>query len=172
VKQDKKNSTILIIQILALVLITLGFLIGMGPAMTRQMEGETAELFRLVFKLYENLVRATIIILGVFFTLRYTLQKKGKVSRFRLTSLISFSTMVFIVLILLPLITHFWDFYFAITPFPWSTLPFQLLSKGAFFFNSFEEPYGMYGATIVLYGAQAIDSILSKSDQLLKTPKS
>ena len=152
VKQDKKNINILIIQILALVLIALGFLIGMVPAMSRQMEGDTAELFRLAFKLYENLVRATIIILGVFFTLRYTLQKKGKVSRFRLTSLISFSTMAFIVLILLPLITRFWDFYFAITPFPWLTLPFQLLSKGAFFFNSFEEPYGMYGATIILYG--------------------
>ena len=152
VKQNKKNINILIIQILALVLIALGFLIGMGPAMSRQMEGETSELFRLAFKIYENLVRATIVILGVFFTIRYTLQKKGKVSRFRLTSLISFSTMAFIVLILLPLITHFWDFYFALTPFPWLTLPFQLLSKGSFFFNSFEEPYGMHGATIILYG--------------------
>ena len=152
VKQNKKNINILIIQILALVLIALGFLIGMGPAMSRQMEGGTPELFRLAFKLYENMVRATIIILGVFFTLRYTLQKKGRISRFRLTSLISFSTMAFIVLILLPLITHFWDFYFAITPFPWLTLPFQLLSKDVFFFNSFEEPYGMYGATIILYG--------------------
>lgn len=140
VKQDKKNSNILIIQILALVLIALGFLIGMGSIMSRQMEGGTSELFRLAFKLYENLVRATIIILGVFFTLRYTLQKKGKVSRFRLTSLISFSTMAFIVLILIPVLTRFWDFYFALTPFPWLTLPFQLLSKGAFFLTALKSP--------------------------------
>ena len=41
VKQDKKkNINILIIQILALVLVVLGFTIGMGPAMSRQMGGE------------------------------------------------------------------------------------------------------------------------------------
>ena len=153
VKQDKKkNINILIIQILALVLIVLGTAIGMGLGMTRQMDEDTLEIFRMLFKLYENLVRATVVILGVFFTIRYTLQKRGKISRFRLTSLISFSTMAFIVLILIPLITRFWDFYFAITPFPWLTLPLQLLSKGAFFSNRFEDPYGMYGPTIILYG--------------------
>lgn len=151
-KQDKKkNINILIIQILALVLIVLGFLIGMGIGMTRQMDEETFKIFRMVFKMYENLVRATVVILGVFFTIRYTLQKKGKISRFRLTSLISFSTMAFVFLILLPVITRFWDLYFAISPFPWSTLPLQLLSIDSYLGNSFEEPYGMNGTSIVLY---------------------
>ena len=152
VKQDKKNSNIRIIQILALVLIVLGLLIGMGPATGRHMDEETGKLFIFVYKLYENLIRATIVILGIFFTLRYTLQEKGKISRFRLISLISFATMAFIVLILVPSITRFWDFYFAITPFPWLTLPFQLLSHDAFFLNRFEEPYGLLGTTIILYG--------------------
>ena len=152
VKQvKKKNINILIIQILAIVLITLGLAIGMSIGMIRQMDKETQHIFRLLFKIYENLVRASVVILGVFFTIRYTLQKKGKISRFRLTSLMSFSIMAFIFLILLPLTTHFWDFYFAISPFPWSTLPLQLLSIGSYFGNSFEEPYGMNGVTIILY---------------------
>ncbi|MBW1854719.1 MAG: hypothetical protein JRJ00_08590, partial [Deltaproteobacteria bacterium] len=66
VKQDKKkNINILIIQILALVLIVLGTAIGMGLGMTRQMDEATLEIFRMLFKLYENLLRATVIILGV-----------------------------------------------------------------------------------------------------------
>jgi polyferredoxin len=152
VKHDKrKNINILIIQILAIALIVLGTAIGMSIGMTRQMDEETLKIFRILFKVYENLVRASAVILGVFFTIRYTLQKKGKISRFRLTSLMSFSIMAFTFLILLPLVTGFWDLYFAITPFPWSTLPLQLLSIGSYLGNSFEDPYGMNGVTIVLY---------------------
>ena len=153
VKQvKKKDINILIIQILAVVLIILGIAIGMGMGMSRQMDEDTSHFFKFLFKLYENMVRATVVILGVFFTIRYTLKKKGGISRFRLTSLLSFSSMAFICLIILPLVTRFWDLYFAITPFPWSTLPFQLLSRGAFFLNRFEEPYGVAGPVIILYG--------------------
>ena len=152
VKQvKKKNTNILIIQIIAIVLVVLGTIIGMSLGMTRQMDENAQQIFKMVFEIFENLVRATAVILGAIFTIRYTLQKNGKISRFRLTSLISFSTMAFIFLFLLPLMTRFWDLYFAYNPFPWSTLPLQLLSIDSYFGNGFEEPYGMNGATVVLY---------------------
>ena len=94
--------------------------------MTRQMDPETRKIFLMLFKIYENLVRASAIILGSFFTIRYTLQTKGALSRFRITSLVSFSLMAFTFLIFLPLLTRFWDLYFGVSPFPWSTLPLQL----------------------------------------------
>jgi len=150
-KGKETNTNIVIIRIIAIGLIVLGTAIGMSIGMTRQMDPETRKIFMLLFKIYENLVRASAIILGVFFTIRYTLQKKGTLSRFRLTSLMSFSLMAFTFLILLPLLTRFWDLYFGISPFPWSTFPLQLLSIGSYFGNSFEEPYGMHGVTILLY---------------------
>ena len=125
-KGKETNTNIVIIRIIAIGLIVLGTAIGMSIGMTRQMDPETRKIFMLLFKIYENLVRASAIILGVFFTIRYTLQKKGTLSRFRLTSLMSFSLMAFTFLILLPLLTRFWDLYFGISPFPWSTFPLQL----------------------------------------------
>ncbi len=114
--------------------------------MTRQMDAETRKIFMFIFKMYENLVRASAIILASFFTIRYTLQKKATLSRFRIASLVSFSLMAFTVLILLPLLTRFWDLYFGISPFPWSTLPLQLLSIRSYFGNSFEETlWGEWG---------------------------
>jgi polyferredoxin len=147
----EKNTNIVIIRILAIGLIVLGTAIGMSIGMTRQLDPEMRKIFLMLFKIYENLVRASAIILGVFFTIRYTLQKKGTLSRFRITSLISFSLMAFTFLILLPLLTRFWDLYFGISPFPWSTLPLQLLSIRSYFGNSFEIPYGPNGVTIILY---------------------
>ena len=151
-KQGKeKNTSILIIRIIAIGLVVLGTAIGMSIGMTRQMDPEARQIFIILFKMYENLVRASAIILGVFFTIRYTLKKKGTLSRFRITSLMSFSLMAFTFLILLPLLTRFWDLYFGISPFPWSTLPLQLLSIDSYFGNSFEIPYGTKGVTIILY---------------------
>ena len=147
-KQDKeKNTNIVIIRIIAIGLIVLGTAIGMSIGMTRQLDPETRTIFMIIFKIYENLVRASAIILGVFFTIRYTLQKKGTLSRFRITSLTSFSLMAFTFLILLPLLTRFWDLYFGVTPFPLSTLPLQLISIDSYFGNSFEIPYGADGVT-------------------------
>ena len=150
-KGKKKNTNVVIIRIIAISLIVLGTVIGMSMGMTRGMDLETRKIFVVLFKIYENLVRASAIILGAFFTIRYTLQTKGKLSRFRIASLMSFSLMAFTFLILLPLLTRFWDLYFGVSPFPWSTLPFQLLSIRSYFGNSFEMPYGADGVTIILY---------------------
>ena len=95
----EKNTNIVIIRIIAISLIVLGTAIGMSIGMTRQLDPETRTIFMILFKIYENLVRASAIILGVFFTIRYTLQTKGKLSRFRIISLISFSLMAFTFLI-------------------------------------------------------------------------
>src|SRR5210317_534554 len=118
----EKNTNILIIRIIAIGLIVLGTAIGMSIGMTRQMDPETRKIFMILFKVYENLIRASAIILASFYTIRYTLQKKATLSPFRIASLVSFSLMAFTVLILLPLLTRFWDLYFGISPFPWSTL--------------------------------------------------
>ena len=66
-KQGKeKNQNILIIRIIAIGLVVLGTAIGMSIGMTRQMDPEARNIFMLIFKMYENLVRASAIILGVF----------------------------------------------------------------------------------------------------------
>ena len=87
----EKNINIVIIRIIAIGLIVLGLVIGMSIGMLRQVDEETRKIFMFIFKIYENLVRASAIILASFFTIRYTLQKKGTLSRFRITSLMSFS---------------------------------------------------------------------------------
>ena len=163
----EKNTNILIIRIIAIGLIVLGTAIGMSIGMTRQMDPETRKIFMMLFKVYENLVRASAIILASFFTIRYTLQKKATLSRFRIASLVSFSLMAFTVLILLPLLTRFWDLYFGISPFPWSTLPLQLLSIRSYFGNSFERPYGVNGVTIILYAYFAFNIVLFAGTLLL-----
>jgi polyferredoxin len=141
----KKTTNILIIKILAVLLIALALIIGTGFGMSRQMDKQIQDFFRLAYEVFENVIRAVIIILGAFFTVRYTLQKKDKISRFRLINLTSFSLMAFIVLILIPLTTNFWRIYEALMPFPWTTLPLRSLSLIIYYEPRYQGVQYMYG---------------------------
>lgn len=141
-------------KILAVLFIILALIVGIGFGMSRQMDKQTQEFFRLVYEVFENLIRALVIILGSFFTVRYTLQEKCKISRFRLISLTSFSLMAFIFLILIPLTTHFWDIYLSLMPFPWTTLPLRLIAGIVYYDPSFQgtqDIYGMVDYSILIF---------------------
>ena len=151
VKAKRKNVNILILQFLAVLLVVLAIIVGMGFSMTGQSDQATQEFFKMAHNIFLNLVRALIVVLGAFFTIRYAIQKKGTVSRFRLISLASFTTMAFIFLVVIPLTTHFWDIYLSIMPFPWTTLPLKLIATISYFDPSFQDAYALQGYTILLF---------------------
>jgi len=116
----------------------------------------------LAYDLFENLFRAVTVILGSLITVSCLRKAGTPVSNFRRTSLIAFSLMAFVFLILIPLASGFWQIYSALMPFPWSALPLQMFSiikSGKSFGLHYEEPYGLVGYRIVLYawlGYQAL----------------
>jgi len=150
-KAKKKNTNILIIQILAFVIIVLGIVIMMGYSMTRQSDRALHEFFITAHELYLTVIRAIIVVIGAFFTIRYYLQKKGKLSRFRFISLISFSTMAFIFYILIPLITDIWDIYNALMPFPWTTVPLRFIVGIIYVDPSPQDMYIAGGYTTIIF---------------------
>ncbi|RMF93006.1 MAG: 4Fe-4S dicluster domain-containing protein [Candidatus Schekmanbacteria bacterium] len=145
----KKDRNFLVIRLSALTLIILCLIVGFGMSASRHSEGPSREFFRSLFDLFETYGRASIVIIGSFFTLRYIKSKKKSLSGFRTLSLISFSLVVFIALMILPVATNFWSLTLALMPFPWSTMPFQIYSTGQFWGKSFEHPFGIDGPIIL-----------------------
>jgi len=101
------------------------------------------------YLVFEHLVRGIIIIAGAVAV--YVLLKKGKKqNKNRRFSLIGFSVSALILICILPVVTGFWELYNVLMPFPWSTIPLQLMYNGHYFSFNFQNAFNGHGVTVLL----------------------
>ena len=145
----KRDINFLIIRASAVILVVLCLIVGFGMAGSRNSLNSSQEFFKTLFELFDNIGRAGIVIIGSFFTIRILKKKRNGLAGFRFLSLLSFSIVVLVCLVILPVATDFWSISIALMPFPWSTLPFQLYSTGAYWGKTFSYPFGIEGPMIL-----------------------
>jgi ferredoxin len=139
-----KTLTILLLVFgMAIAAIAQGFSDQLSPPMQKLMYD--------IYMWYEHYFRALTVVIGAVLTYSLVKASRKSVSRLRRNSLISLSCVSIVFLILVPLISNYYELYNAYMPFPWSTLPFQLTDSGTFFGNHFEDLHGLDGASLLLW---------------------
>lgn len=111
---------------------------------------DVQEIIEWIFIIFENGIRSITTIFGFYFTAKFIKSSKGRISRFRLISFFSFSISFIFFLIILPFIFQFTEFYLALMPFPWASLPFQSPITGAYLTTSLTDKLGWNGVIITL----------------------
>ncbi|MFP4564589.1 MAG: 4Fe-4S binding protein [Spirochaetia bacterium] len=142
-----------LLKTLTLLLIVFGMVIAaIAQGFGDQLSPRTAGLMHDIYMWYEHYFRALTVILGAFLTYALVKGSRKTVSRLRKNSLISLSIVSFVFLILFPLFTGYYELYNGLMPFPWSTLPLQLVDSGSFFEMHFGDFFGIDGGTFLLGG--------------------
>ena len=111
---------------------------------------EVKEIIEWIFIIFENGIRSITTIIGFYLTIRFVKISRGKISKFRLISFASFSIAFLFFYIILPFMLHFTEFYVALMPFPWASLPFQAPITGAHLTVSLTKILGWNGVVITL----------------------
>ncbi|MBN2657725.1 MAG: hypothetical protein JXR86_11750 [Spirochaetales bacterium] len=111
------------------------------------------ELIHRVYVLYENVFRTVIAITASSISLKLIRRKPSR-PNMRTNSLLILPTSMILFLVILPALTGIPELYIAFMPFPWTTMPLQLLKDG-YFFSTAMEPYLINGliAAYVIYQA-------------------
>ena len=140
-----------LLKTLTLLLIVFGMAIaGIAQGFGDRLSPRAAGLMHDLYMWFEHYFRALTVILGAFLTYALVKASRKTVSRLRKNSLMSLSIVSLVFLILLPLITGYYELYNAWMPFPWSTLPLQLFDSGSFFEMHFEDFRGIDGAVFLM----------------------
>ena len=147
--KDKKTKTLLILKNIAILFILIGLIIGgLNSAFGNSDNQMLQDKIRWIYLMYENIFRTIIVILSGY--LSYILLKdRKKKSKMRIFSLMSFSIFMLIMLVIIPTITGVFEISIAIMPFPWSSMPLQILKDGYFFSSKIES--GMIGILLIIY---------------------
>jgi ferredoxin len=111
---------------------------------------EVKVIIEWIFIIFENGIRSITTIIGFYLTIRYVKISRGKISKFRLISFFSFSVSFLFLYLILPFILRFTEFYVALMPFPWASLPFQAPITGAHLTVSLTKILGWNGVVITL----------------------
>ncbi len=111
---------------------------------------EVKEIIEWIFIIFENGIRSITTIIGFYLTIRYVKISRGKISRFRLISFASFSISFLFLYLILPFILRFTEFYVALMPFPWASLPFQAPITGSHLTVSLTKIVGWNGVVTTL----------------------
>lgn len=138
-KKRARNAKILtIIKATVIVFIIVGISIGGLNAVFGNSENiPFKERIRWIYLMYENVFRTVIVIFSSY--LSYCILKdRKKTPKMRTTSLLSFSIFMVIMFVITPLITGINEISISLMPFPWSSMPIQLLKDGYFFSNHIE----------------------------------
>lgn len=125
-----------------------GFLMGVVKKIVNP---DVQIIIEWIFIIFENGIRGIATFIGFYLTIKFIKSSKGKISRFRLISFSSFSISFIFFLMILPFIVQFTEFYFALMPFPWISLPFQTPITGSFLTTSLTGSIGWNGVIITLY---------------------
>ncbi len=119
--------------------------------------GSTRDFFDFyLFFIFEHYLWPLIMMVGAYFAIRYTLARRGEVSRFRFISLFSFMASMFFFLLLIPTYfifsgQKFMGFMFLFMPFPWLSSALQVAHTGAVYHNSFTQLFGPSGIKIAIW---------------------
>ncbi len=125
-----------------------GFLMGV---VRKNASPEVKVIIEWIFIIFENGIRSITTIVGFYLTIRFIKTSKGKISKFRLISFASFSISFIFLYLILPFILRFTEFYVALMPFPWASLPFQAPITGAHLTVSLTKILDWNGVVITLW---------------------
>lgn len=136
---------------LTLLLLVLGMVIAaVSQGFADRLSPRMRELTYDIYMWYEHYFRAFTVIVGSILSYRLVKTSRRMVSRLRRNSLVSLSVVSVIFLIIVPAVSGYYEIYNAWMPFPWSTLPLQLVDSGTFLGSGFERFLGIDGAAILL----------------------
>ena len=161
-KTKNPQKYLIWLKIIVIVFLVSGLLIGaLNKGFADKLNDNQQHLVHWLYLIYENVIRALIVIISSLLTIKYIKAKNSQVDSFKVVSLTCFSITMFLLFIVLPIVTNFWELYSAFMPFPWSTMPLQIIAKGKFFSYDFHHPYGTaVGQRIVLYAYFAFQFIV------------
>ncbi len=114
------------------------------------LEAFRADRAKQIHDLFQTVVRSGFAILGGLIMLRLYRVENG----LRRRSISVLVSLAMLLLVFLPLFTGFNDVLFLLMPFPWSTLPLQLLYDGHFLAEDYASYFGGNGVAVVM-GAYA-----------------
>lgn len=144
-----------------ILLIVFGMVIAtVAQGFADRLTPQAADLMHDIYMWYEHYFRALTVILAAFLTYALVKASRRDVSPLRRNSLISLSVVSFLSLIVFPLATGYYELYNALMPFPWSTLPLQLVDSGTFFENRFADFGGVDGASFLLWAYVAYQAVV------------
>ncbi len=154
-KIEKKTDPQRYIKLLRYVIyffIITGIIAGLLMGIVRKrVSPDVQVIIEWIFIVYENGVRSIATIIGFYLTYKYVKSSKGRISRFRRISFFSLSISFAFFYLILPFLLHFTEFYLALIPFPWASLPFQAPITGGYLTTSFTDILGWNGVIITLY---------------------
>lgn len=158
-----KKTKMLFLKILIGLLVFGGIIIGtlaMGP--NGYLSEHQAEILHQTYLLYESLGRGLMVVIGGLIVLSIIKKKRKKKEGLglRQKAIIGFIVSASFFLILLPLTTGFLEYVNVMMPFPWSTLPLQLLYDGHYFSSDYSAAFSGNG-TLVLCIAYILFNILT-----------
>jgi len=158
-----KKTKILLLKILIGLLVFGGIIIGtlaMGP--NDFLSERQAEVLHQMYVLYESLGRGLMMVFGGLIILSIIKKKRKNATGLglRQKAIIGLIISASFLLILLPLTTGFLEYVNVMMPFPWSTLPLQLIYDGHYFSSDYSAAFGGSG-TLVLCIAYLLFNILT-----------
>ena len=160
---DKKK---IYLKVLAGLFVFGGLIIGvLAQVFAPSMSPAAGEAINHLYLLFESVGRGLLVIVGGAIVISIIKKKKSS-GRLRRNAIIGFMVSSFLLLIVLPLSTGFLEYYNVLMPFPWSTLPLQLLYDGAYFSTNFSDTFGGNGVTILLL-AYAVFNIVVYADSYI-----
>jgi len=125
--------------------------------LARMTEGDTQTFFRYtVYFIFEHYIRTVLVALGAYYTIRATLALKGKISRFRVISLLSFVASMTIFMAFIPSIyglsgSQFMGLSYMFMPFPWLSSVLHVPLTGATYRNDFVAEFGEGGEAVAVW---------------------
>jgi ferredoxin-type protein NapH len=146
-KNDKK---IISLKLLAGILVFGGLIIGvMAQVLAPRMSSAAGETINHIYLLFESIGRGLLVIGGGAVVIAIFKEKK-RTGKLRRNAVIGFMISSFVLLVFLPLSTGFLEYYIVLMPFPWSTLPLQILYDGFYFSTDYNQALGGNGVKILL----------------------
>lgn len=132
---------------LALVFVILGlFATTLDNVFAPGLEAFRADRARLLHDLFQTVARTGFIILGALAMLKLY----GENNPLRRSSLRSLTLLAMALLVAVPLATGFYDVIFVAMPFPWTTLPLQLIYDGHYLAEDYSQYFGGKGVGVIL----------------------
>lgn len=132
---------------LAIAFVVLGlFATSLDNVFAPGLEAFRAERAQWLHDLFQTVARGGFIVLGTLLMLKLY----GATHKLRRNSIKGFLVASVLLLVFVPLLTGFNDIVFLVMPFPWTTMPLQLLYDGHYLAQDYRGYFGGNGVPIIL----------------------
>lgn len=149
-RQDKKKRYETILRGIILGVVVLSIIVAIINEITFPSLSLSQEVIHWSYFLLESVSRTLLVYIGAIVTVKIIKLSKRDLTIFRKVSLVSFSLVMTTFLLIIPLLIGFLGFSYLLMPFPWSTIPFQIIETGSYFGYDFVAAFGKSGVTYAL----------------------